>query len=234
MEYQKAKRQLLENFQNNNFETNLRSSNLHATQSVVETLPNGTVFSISYPGYKAGVGRNGNIIYDYRVDIVKNGTTTALSHTNIIADIYNKIVNCGMSADDLKNVLIEISQEGSNNIQDIVGRLPYTSATPVQTLCDIIRNAHGSKTYNNIGNSFDLTVEELLTAIKFIVLQEDINYPIKSGYEGRKMPFERYLETIFITQNTSHTLEEVINRALSHTRPPQWTDMDYSFRNGIR
>ena len=233
MEYQKAKQQLLDIFRNNNFETNLRSNNQHATQSVIKTLPNGSVFSISYPGYKATVRKNGHIIYDYRVDIIKNGTTTALSHTNIITDIYNKIVNGGMSANELRIVLIEISQEGVNNIQNIVNLLPYTSVAPEQSLHDRIRIAHGNKTYNHVGNSFDLTVEELLTVIKLVVLQEDINYPIASGYEGRRMPFARYLETIFITQNSSHTLEEVINRTLSHIRPQQWTDMDYSFRNKI-
>ncbi|MDR0272986.1 MAG: hypothetical protein LBI27_06685, partial [Clostridiales bacterium] len=216
MDFQDAKRQLLDNFQNN-FETNPRLNNRHATQLVVETLSNGTVFSVSYPGYKAGIGRNGNIIYDYRVDMIKNGTTTALSHTNIITDIYNKIVNGGMSADELKNVFVEISQEGTNNTQDIVNRLPYSSVAPGQALRDRVRMAHGNKTYNHVGNSFDLTVEELLTAIKLIVLQEDINYPVANGCEGRKMPFARYLETIFITQNASHTLEDVIDRALSHT-----------------
>jgi len=38
--------------------------------------------------------------------------------------------------------------------------------------------------------------EQLITSIKWIVLQEDINYPIPK-YEGRKMPFARYLEAYF-------------------------------------
>ena len=94
-----------------------------------------------------------------------------------------------------------------------------------------VKNAHGDKKYNPVGNSFDLTLEELFCSIKWIVLQEDINYPIP--FEGRRMPLARYLETIFITQNNSHTLEDVIKRALFHSRPTQWTDMDYLFRDQI-
>ena len=220
-------------FNKNGFTKNVHNKNTHASQVIIETCSNGSEISVSFPGYKAKITRNKKV-YDYRVDIKKNGLKTALSHTNIITDIYNKIVNCNMSSRALSNVLIEVSQEGNMNLQSISQSLPYNPTPPDQNLLTRVSNAHSGKTYNPDGNSFDLTLEELLLSIKWIVLQEDINYPISNGFEGRKMPFARYLETILVTQNSSHTLEEVIQRALSHSRPTQWNEMDYSFRKLIK
>ena len=97
----------------------------------------------------------------------------------------------------------------------------------------IVNKAHGPKKLNIIGSSFDLTIEELFTSIKWIVLQEDINYPISSGFEGRKMPYSRYIEAVYTTESNGRTIENVIQRALAHFRPTQWKDMDYSFRKNI-
>lgn len=232
MNFQQSKNHLLTIFSQNDFIADMNAKRKHTKQILLETCSNGTKISVSFPGYKA-YSSNRRTIYDYRVDITKNRITTALSHTNIIADIYNKIIKGGMSSEGLRETLIEISQEGNINLDNIKGRLLYTSVSPTNEYRKRIKEAHKSKFYNEIGNSFDFTVEELLKLIKWIVLQEDINYPIPR-YEGRKMPFARYLEAIFITENNSHTLEEVIYRTLSHSRPSQWKEMDYSFRNNIQ
>ena len=232
MNFQESKNHLLNIFNQNGFIADMNAKKKHTNKVVLETCSNGTEISVSFPGYKA-YSRNGKTVYDYRVDITKNGITTALSHANIIADIFNKIVEGNMSIKSLREVLIETSREGNIDVEDIKNRLPYTSVVPTEAYKMRIKNAHGNKFYNETGNSFDLTIEELISSIKWIVLQEDINYPIPR-YEGRKMSFARYLETIFITENNSHSLEEVINRALSHSRPVQWKEMDYSFRNDIR
>lgn len=230
MNYQLSKNYLLNIFQKNNFTKNVRNRRTNVSQVVVETCSNETQISISFPGYKASISGS-KVVYDYRVNITKNGKTMVLSHTNIITDIYNKIKNGGMSSENLKDILVEGSQEGDIDLANVTIRLSYIPTKPPQTLISRVKVAHGNKPYNQYGNSFDLTIEELLSCIKWIVLQEDINYPIENNYEGRRMPFARYLETIFITQNNSHSLEDVISRALTHLRPKQWSDMDYSFRN---
>jgi len=232
MNFQQSKTDLLYIFQQNNFSDNVQKNITHASKAVIETCNNGTLISISFPGYKASVSKK-KTVYDYRVDIMKNGKTAALSHTNIITDIFNKIQHAGMSGNSLRKVLIEVAKEGNTDLAKITAFLPYNPIVPPKTLISRISNAHGKKPYNPVGNSFDLTIEELLACIKWIVLQEDINYPIADNFEGRRMPFARYLETVFITQNNSHTLEEVIKRALAHSRPKQWTEMDYSFRDLI-
>ena len=233
MNFQQARSHLKTIFNQNSFSQNVQNKKIHASQVVVEKLGNGNEIFVSFPGYKAYITGN-KIIYDYRVDIMKNGIKTALSHTNIITDIFNKIESCNMSASELRNVFIDVSQEGNISLQDIIQKLPYNPSEPNQNLLKRVANAHNEKKYNSVGNSFDLTLEELFSSIKWIVIQEDINYPISNGYEGRKMPFTRYLEAIFVTQNTSHSLEEVIQRALSHSRPSQWNEMDYSFRDLIK
>ena len=233
MNFQQSENYLLNIFQKNNFTANVQKRNTHASQEVVETCSNGTQIIISFPGYKASVSRN-KIVYDYRVDITRNGSTTALSHANIITDIFNKIQNGGMSAKKLKHVLIKVAQQGVVDLAKAIAILPYKPVAPPQSLISRVQKAHGNKIYNKYGNFFDLTVEELLSCIKWIVLQEDINYPLARNFEGRKMPFARYIETIFVTQNSSHSLEAVIQRALAHSRPKRWKEMDYSFRNLIR
>ena len=221
MNFQQSKNYLLNVFNQNNFVVNFQNKLTHVVKIEVECCSNGSKISISFPGLKTKITDN-KVIYDYRVDIAKNGIITALSHANIITDIFNKIVNGGMSSTDLQAKLVEIFKEGNINIEAMITQLPYFPVAPSSSLLTKVRNIHGNKVYNHRGNSFDLTIEELFYSMKWIVLQEDINYPVANNFEGRKMPFARYMEAIHITQSNSHTLEEVIARALSHSRPPRW------------
>ncbi|MDA9066437.1 hypothetical protein N9K26_01395 [Flavobacteriales bacterium] len=232
MKFIEARESLFQIFEENSFRENVVAKNLHCSESILATCSNGTEISVSYPGYKSKLKGN-KIVYDFRVDIKKDGIKTALSHANIITDIYNKIVNGGMNANNLRNRLIKSSVENMFNLGEVVKELTYNPCPPNQDLIAKVNYAHGVKQNNIIGNSFDLTIEELFTSIKWIVLQEDINYPISSGFEGRKMPFARYLEAIYTTESNERTLESVIKRALAHYRPNLWKDMDYSFRKNI-
>ena len=65
----------------------------------------------------------------------------------------------------------------------------------------------------------------IIICIKWIVLHEDINYQIEKNYEGCKMSIDRYLETIFFTQNNSYTLEDIISKSVKHSHIKQWPDM---------
>jgi hypothetical protein len=233
MKFIEARESLFKTFEVNCFRENVVAKKSHCSETILATCSNGTEISVCYPGYKSKLKGN-KIVYDFRVDITKNGIKTALSHTNIITDIYNKIVNGGMDANILRGHLIDSSVEKKFELVKVIEELAYESCPPNQDLITKVNKAHGVKQNNIIGNSFDLTIEELFTSIKWIVLQEDINYPISSGFEGRKMPYARYLEVIYTTESNEHTLESVIQRALAHYRPVLWKDMDYSFRNYIR
>lgn len=227
MHFQQAKNHLIAIFDTNHFSQLVQHRQLHACQVVAETCSNGTPIVISFPGYKAAITA-GRVIYDYRVDVWRPGLKTSLSHANIVTDIFHKIVHGGMCADAMRTALVDLAQEGTVDIQALVHRLPYVSSTPPVELRRRVALAHAGKPYNAMGNAIDWTLEELFLSMKWIVLQEDMNYPISLGYEGRKMPFARYLETIFITRHTTHTLEDVIARTLMHSRPPGWADVDYS------
>ncbi|MFT5884917.1 MAG: hypothetical protein ACI9IP_001374 [Arcticibacterium sp.] len=216
----------------NNFELSLKKGLKHTQQRVLETCSSGTIISVSFPGYKAQM-KQGKVVYDYRIDIEMRGLKTALSHANIIVDIYNKIRNGGLFALGMGNALIEVSEDSPFALKSYGSDLAYSQIKPPDELLHKMVSAHGEKSFNKLGNSFDLTLEELFKSIKWIVVQEDINYPIEAGFEGRRMAFARYLEAVFVSQNDTYQIEEVIARALAHRRVKPWLEMDYTFLKNI-
>lgn len=233
MSFERIKNKLLGIFDGSSFGDKVAEQGFHVCSELVEQCSNGTTFTVVFPGYKAKrVGEK--MVYDYRVDITKCGTTTALSHANIIVDIYNKIRNGRLDASRFRAILIRFFMDADESCMKEVFSLPYNAVKPEQELLQQVKIAHESKTYNAVGNSFDLTMEELLVSIKWIVIQEDINYPIAKGFEGRRMPLARYLEAIMVADSGGHMLEEVIQRALSHSRPSRWSDISYSFIDEIK
>ncbi len=229
MNFEQGRKLLQQIFQQHDFTENVRKNKRHVSQIVVERCSDGTEILISFPGYKARI-IPGGVIFDYRVDLKREGFASSLSHANIITDIYNKIMYGNMKGVNMRQALIDFFREGRMEPDFRAGRLCYTSIAPHSSLLDRVQGAHGRKSYNRQGNARDLTLEELFCSLKWIVLQEDINYPMEKGFEGRKMSLARYLETIFITENQRYTLENVISRALSHSRPVLWTEMHYPFK----
>lgn len=230
MDFVNTTNTLINLFENSNFLIDAKNKRFNINSKEVFRC-NDSILVISYPGKKTRFSSNGKTIvaHDYRVMLVKYGRTFVLSHVNIIIDIYNKIVNCGMPAENLRKAIIDAIQEGVLDLNKVKMMLPYTPKPPPEELLLIAEMAHGGKIFPAKGNSFNLTLQELFVCIKYIVLQEDINYPISQNKQGRKMPAARYLETIFVTQNDSHTLDEVIRRALDYSVPSNWIEMDYSF-----
>ncbi len=229
MNFQQARKFLIHSFRQQNFAENVRNNKRHVSQIVVEVCTNGTEIFVSFPGYKAAVS-SANIVFDYRVDIRKGTFVTALSHANIITDIYNKVVYGGMDGLKLRKALIVFFREGEMDLQGWEPALYYQRVVPGKDLLDRVQSAHAGKHYNRVGNSFDLTPEELFGSLKWIVLQEDINYPMEKGFEGRKMPLARYLEAIFAAGYHKYSPEDVIRRALMHKRPQLWPELKYPFK----
>lgn len=192
---------------------------LHSYTALAEKCTgNGSIISVSYPGYKA---KQDGKTKDYRVGIRSGDVITSLSHVNIVIDIYNKIHTHGICAESLFNALMDFIKDGDISV---ISKIDYVPSTPPTE--EIISRALAGhpnnekrKGYNRIGNSVDWTIEELFVSIKWIAVQEDINYP---GGLGRKMPFLRYLEAIDVAVSDAHTLEEVIGRTLEHRIPPTW------------
>lgn len=237
MEYKKTRKKLLQLFKKNNFFGLVKIKNYHKKTEKVYTCSNASEIFVVYPGYKAKI-KDGKIAsYDFRVDIEKNGVRASLSHANIIVDIYNKCSNGYVKINLLEKVLVEISQEGEFKLNKYPEVARYKPCLPpTQRLLEIVEEAHKNigRIFNKEGNKWDLNFEELLYSIKWIVIQEDLNYPIKNGFEGRKMPFARYMEAVYCCKNDKHRISEVIERALAHHRPTKWKGMDYSFLNNVR
>jgi len=203
----------------------------HSKRKKVYECKNGTEIFIVYPGYKATKDN-----YDYRVDIKKESKEIPLSHCNIITDIYNKCINNHIDKVKFKYLLINVFKEGRFDLEKYDEFSNYRNDNaPSKNLLDIIDKAHRTKQFNREGNVWDLNFEELFFSIGWIVIQEDLNYPIEDGYEGRKMPLCRYIETIYCTEFNDHEIDEVIERTVVHNRrPSKWNEINYSFLNDIR
>lgn len=237
MSYLRMRNDLLDTFNQNNFEKVWRAGeknkqsyerNQHIN-TLAYNYPNNYNLNIviNYPGYKTYVKSNGDLVYDYKVSL----NAIPISHVNIIVDLYNKSVQSDIACELLSKFIRELAIKGDEiDLQGYIKLNDFNFATPSQDLLDYVNQAHVrlSKNYLIEGNyNWNYTIEELSTIIPLIALQEDINYPIPH-YQGRRMPFYRYLEANYCAiQNSAHSLNEVIERALSHGRPALWDYIDY-------
>jgi len=238
MNYKEANQALMNEFQANDLMSLARKGENHTKEFLAATLSNGSQIFVVYPGYKCKPNRFGGYTYDYRVDIVfpfRDNFRTTLSHVNLIVDIYYKCRNCNELLMLLEREFNRFFVSGTNEI-DLnryrVINIPIMDNEFIDEISTLHRRIiyNGRpKQYNSDGNRYSLTFEELFESILWISLQEDINYPMPK-FEGRRMPISRYLETLWTFQTNNHDLEEVIKRALSHTRPTVWADYQYPVR----
>jgi len=239
MNYSEAEQKLKKIFETQNYRLLLQKGLHHEKRLLAHECSNGSRIYISYPGLKARFKSN-KIIYDYRVDLETSQYKAALSHVNIIIDIFKKCCH-GFDRQVMKHLLIETAKKGRLDLSQYVQAKNYSSHLAIKEDFNYvlkrtaeIHHALGKK-YDSTANKTDLTFEELFNSIFWIVLQEDINYPRSGGKQGRIMPFSRYLETLHCVEYKTHKLKEVIERALAEGYPPSnWVDMDYSFQNQIR
>lgn len=217
MNYNQLKTYLLNQFTINNFDNLYKSKSTNKVNITVEN-NFGINLKIAFPGYKTNY-KNGHFTYDYRVDL----NEIAISHANIITDIYNKSNQAPELVSDLYKFLIDLSKNALDiDLTNYKKLLNHNFKAPSTQLLNLVQNAHNGKHYNINGNSWNYSFEELSTIIPYIVLQEDINYPMPK-YNGRRMSFYRYAEAIFCSlNNNNYNIEQVIDRALSHERPALW------------
>ena len=216
-------------FEKNDLIGRAKKGEKHTQSHVVDKLSNLTEIIICFPGYKSAPNRFGGYTYDYRVDIImpsQNGFQTTLSHANIIVDICSKCIDYPTLKPILINSLFDVYNNGLTNFTK--SNYQAFSAKPIQQdVINSVTSAHNvlGKKHNKDGNKFCLSFEELFHSILWISLQEDLNYPMPR-FEGRRMPFSRYLEAIWQIDD-DHNLTEVVTRALSHFKPALWTGYDY-------
>lgn len=233
MSFQTAKATLSALFAAEGFMARAGAGEQHTIDRLLETCSTGTQFLIKLPGHKA-LRNDGKVQYDYRIDIRKNSGRTALTHANIIVELYHKVTSGAVPAQQLAGWLRAFAVDGEFN--PAVHREPGKCVPPPQDVLRRVMVAHElqNKRHNARGNQWGLTIEELLIALKWIVLQEDFNYPISRGLQGRKMCFARYLEAVYAAARANARLEEVIARTLSHSgRHEQWPEVNYAFLNDV-
>lgn len=224
--YDAGRSELDEFFDEVDYSGLVEAGKTHSVTRVVHRCDSGAVISLCFPGYKA----HDRGTTDYRVDIEKE-TQTSLSHANIILDVYSKCQSGRVDPEEMRTYLERTAEDG----RDVIGDLPpsmqnYARGDPSdRDLIETVASGHpAGDSFNRHGNQWDLDVEELTHSMFWIVLQEDINYPMPK-YEGRKMPFSRYMEAVWAAhQNDESLLKKVIKRALAKGhRPDPWPEVDY-------
>lgn len=229
MRYNEAKSRIIALFNKYDHVKRAENGEKHTQSHVIETLTNNSSILIIFPGYKSAPNRFGGYTYDYRVDLLlqrKGNFQTTLSHVNVIVDITNKCKKDPSLKQVLPGILIDLYTNGTSR-KTIEVKSDYEPSLIYNDLISEADETHRrlSKTYNKDGNRFELTFEELFHSIMWISLQEDLNYPMPR-FEGRRMSFSRYLECIW-QLDSRNTLSEVIERALSHSRPLPWSNKTY-------
>lgn len=232
MRYNEAKSRIIALFNKFDHVKRAEKGEKHTQAHVIEKLSNGSSILIYFPGYKSAPNRYGGYTYDYRVDLLlprEDNFQTTLSHVNIIVDICSKCLHDPSLKPQLIKALKELYAHGTSGI-DVDSFAVINQVHIHDHLINEAQKTHSrlGKTYNKDGNKHALTIEELFHSILWISLQEDLNYPMPR-FEGRRMSFSRYLETIWQLDN-EHTLSEVIERALSHSRPISWNNGDYPIK----
>lgn len=190
---------------------------------------------ISFPGYKARVAQDGNLVFDYRIDLVTPTHITSLSHVNILVDLYCKAASSAQFSVELLRTITSFALHPILPPEAIFTKITATALPHDRKILDDCVQTHQSlgKVFNLKGNEKSLSIPELFHSMKWIVLQEDINYPISKGFLGRRMCFARYAEGIYAAGKSPDQLQKVVRRALSHSRPQYWSDVNYSFLQKI-
>jgi len=228
--YQELEKELLSEFDKNDFEKRMYSKQQKTFHPKAKSN-----IQITYPGYKATKDSYG-IKYDYKVEI----NNIALSHINIIVDIYVKTYKDKQKAQIMNELLDELFKrpflESSKlafyeEIFKDTKLLDAESTERIKKLVNSIKDFDGiSFNYDPNGNlNWNYTISELSEAISYIVMQEDINYsPLKNEkLQGRKMPFYRYKEAVNINlqDKLSYEINDVIERALIRKQPILFDDV---------
>jgi len=130
----------------------------------------------------------------------------------------------------MKEFLTEGFKEGGLDLSDYPLTHEYSpSSPPSEELLNIAQDNHNQGSFNPTGNKWDMNFEELTRTIKWISVQEDLNYPPEKGNQGRLMCLKRYIEAIECINSDNYSLGEVIDRATIKNEPPpdDWDDIEY-------
>jgi hypothetical protein len=250
MSFEKLSETLIKEFNKNNFKKMVKNKEKYKKCYKV---PNkfGLNLKINYPGYKSEVIENGHVYnyedgkkkfygnytttkFDYRVDLNNH----SISHVNIVIDLYNKglqLLKSNQNIYLLTELLFNLARKGDDyNRNKFLKLNEFNFNPPAKSLLENTSNIHKKfdKNYNQSANrNWVYSLDELANVIIWIVLQEDINYPHKRC-EGRKMPFKRYLETLYCCKHKDKRIDEVIERTLTEKYIPEnWNDVKLNYEN---
>ena len=228
MDYIQMEQVLLNLFSKNNFQGLVRQKKYNTCSSPLAAVHSSLPLRVCFPGYKSILTEE-RTVYDYRVevDLAGTGDWVAVSHVNIILDLFSKVWFDKSKEPVLYRWLCSLAENGCG-----IDLITFDSLTlfPNRRLpsefYQKVNKMHQSigKIYHAEGNARSFTAAELSDIIPWIALQEDINYPMPK-FQGRRMPFCRYMEAIYCAAHPGdRKISHVISRALSHKKIAPWAD----------
>lgn len=126
-----------------------------------------------------------------------------------------------------------MSINGQNiNLNNYIELCRREFSNPSNELINIIDYEHRriNKNYDSNANLMNYSIQELVDIIPYIVLQEDINYPMPR-LQGRRMSFYRYIESVLCAENNRHNIEEIVRRIFFiDGRPINWEGYDNIYK----
>ena len=173
--------------------------NLQENRRILKRFNDYRSLAIRFPGYKTTKYK-----CDYCVYLIDSEKEKAISHTEIMQDLYDKTTVRNYL--QIKKYVEEVAEIG----------------------IDIDAKKYR---YSDIDFSIGFSFEELTQLMFYIAIQEDINYP-EARYQGRKMCFYRYLEAIYCKVHYNHSIEQAKERAKNNGYVPRlWTDVGNLYEN---
>lgn len=178
--------------------------------------------TISFPGKKTQL-RSAKIVHDYRVELNK----IPISHIDIILDLYNKTLQHPEIVGELYRLVKDIAIFAYKIDYQSYQQLDKLNIEPPKP--ELIETLTRKKQAFSFAKRRNYHIKELANVLTWIVLQEDINYPMELGNAGRQMPFDRYTEAITLNDPaiaTHYTLETVLERAVAHKKNQRFPELN--------
>ena len=233
MDYTGMREKLLGVFQSKEMKIkdSLDKKEWHALSYFPRSIHSNLLIKLSYPGYKSRL-EDGTAGCDYRVEawLMQQNGWVAISHVNILMDLFLKACDKKELEKLLYCWLLDLAMHGCQiDLAGYHALLAIPAYRMDQGMFQKIEALHQKlgKEYKRAGNARSYSISEASDLIPWVAMQEDMNYPMPR-YEGRRMPFARYMEAVYCGAHMhlqeGRRISEVIRRALSHTRVLPWKD----------
>ncbi|MFL0266821.1 hypothetical protein [Candidatus Clostridium radicumherbarum] len=171
---------------------------------------------LQIPGKKTDIS-----VYDFRLLLNIGNYKYFLTHANIIIDLYTKIKYNPSFATNLREFIVDIAINGLRE-ENRLERYGLDKLKTNQFVKTEYKNiaAECVPNYNKYFNYRTCDMNLLRSILFWVTLQEDINYPIDKGCQGRRLAFTRFVESIYCAEHDyeDSMIRVVLTNSYNHGR----------------